>query len=106
MSKPSEPPRFRAGDRVRIRVAYPIGHCRTPFYVRGARGEVERHCGAFANPEGLAYGRDGLPTVHLYRVRVPLAWLWQGYQGMESDAVEVEIYEHWIEAVDEGDSNA
>ena len=27
--------RFRPGDRVRVRKAYPLGHIRTPFYIRG-----------------------------------------------------------------------
>ena len=30
--------RFRPGDAVRVRVAYPHSHCRTPFYCRGKQG--------------------------------------------------------------------
>ena len=33
--------RFRPGDRVRVRAAYPIGHVRTPYYVRGKPGIIE-----------------------------------------------------------------
>ena len=43
--------RFKPGDRVRVRRADPIGHIRTPAYVRGKTGEIERLCGEFANPE-------------------------------------------------------
>ena len=62
-------PLFRAGDRVRVRKAAPLGHVRTPFYIRGHAGVVERICGAFPNPEELAQQRDGLPAQPLYRVR-------------------------------------
>ena len=44
-------PRFQSGDRVGVRTAYPLGHVRTPFYVRGKSGVVERLCGIFDNPE-------------------------------------------------------
>ncbi|HEX5092954.1 MAG TPA: SH3-like domain-containing protein, partial [Burkholderiales bacterium] len=61
--------RFRPGDRVKVRKAAPLGHLRTPFYIRGCSGVVERICGAFPNPEELAQQRDGLPAQPLYRVR-------------------------------------
>ena len=89
--------RFGPGDRVRVRAAYPPGHLRTPFYVRGHRGAVERLCGAFANPEELAYSRPGLPRQPLYRVRFRQAELWPDYAGPASDTVVVEIYQHWLE---------
>ena len=93
-------PRFRVGDSVTVRAAYPIGHVRTPFYVRGKRGVIERQCGAFANPEELAYGRPGLPPQPLYRVRFRQRDLWPDYAGRPDDVVEVEIYQHWLEAAE------
>ena len=62
-------PRFLPGDRVSVRVASPIGHVRTPYYIRGKTGLVERLCGIYSNPEELAYGRTGEPKQPLYRVR-------------------------------------
>ena len=62
-------PLYSVGDRVRVRNAAPLGHIRTPFYIRGHAGVVERVCGAFPNPEELAQQRDGLPAQPLYRVR-------------------------------------
>ena len=53
--------RFRAGDRVSVREAYPLGHVRTPFYARGKSGVVERLCGFYPDPEERAYARSGLP---------------------------------------------
>lgn len=96
MAEPTAP-RFRAGDRVRVRAAYPIGHVRTPYYVRGKRGVIERLCGAFPNPEERAYARPG-PVQPLYRVRFLQGDVWPDYAGQALDVVEVEIYEHWLEA--------
>jgi Nitrile hydratase beta subunit, C-terminal len=89
--------RFRPGDRVRVMKADPLGHVRTPYYIRGCRGTVERLCGAFPNPEELAQQRDGLPAQPLYRVRFPQRELWPDYRGRDDDVVEVEIFQHWLE---------
>lgn len=89
--------RFKAGDRVRVMKAYPPGHLRTPYYIRGCVGEVERLCGAFPNPEELAQMRDGLPAQPLYRVRFLQHEVWPDYRGAAADVVEIEIYQHWLE---------
>lgn len=94
--------RFRVGDTVAVREAYPLGHIRTPYYVRGKRGVVERICGEFANPEELAFGRDGLPKRPLYRVRFRQRQVWPDYAGMPEDTVDVEIFEHWLEPAGRG----
>lgn len=89
--------RFAAGQAVRVRRADPPGHLRTPWYIRGHDGVIERVCGAFPNPEERAYGRSGLPAVTLYRVRFPQRRVWPDYAGPASDTVDIEIYEHWLE---------
>ena len=90
-------PRFAPGDRVAVRGSGSPGHVRTPYYVRGRVGVVERVCGPYANPEELAYGRDGLPRRPLYRVQFRQADLWPDYPGPAADCVDVEVYEHWLE---------
>lgn len=90
-------PRFAAGERVRVRSAYPRGHVRTPFYIRGKVGEVADWVGSFVNPELAALGGDGLPEAPLYRVRFRQHDAWEGYQGSAADTLDVEIYEHWLE---------
>jgi nitrile hydratase len=90
-------PRFRPGDRVRVRVAHPPGHIRTPWYIRGHAGVVERLCGVYPNPEELAYARSGQPAQPLYRVRFEQRKVWRDYRGSASDTVDVEIYQHWLE---------
>jgi len=89
-------PRFAPGDPVKVRRRDPPGHIRTPRYVRGKKGVIERLCGAFGNPEELAYNRAGEP-VALYRVRFAQAELWPGDRGSAGDSVDVEIFEHWLE---------
>ena len=90
-------PLFHSGERVRVLKAYPLGHVRTPFYIRGCTGVVERVCGAFPNPEELAQMRDGLPPQPLYRVRFRQEDVWPDYGGGPNDVLEVEIYQHWLE---------
>jgi nitrile hydratase beta subunit-like protein len=91
--------RFAPGARVRVRRADPPGHVRTPWYCRGHAGVIERICGSFANPEELAYNRDGLPAQPLYRVRFLCRELWHDYAGNTGDAVEIEIFQHWLEPI-------
>jgi len=95
----SEKPKFSAGQTVQVIQGYPIGHYRTPTYFRESIGIIERCCGAFANPEELAYGRSGLPKINLYRVRARLRDIWPHYNQQSKDSIEVEIYEHWLKAV-------
>ncbi len=89
-------PRFAPGDAVRVSERDQAGHVRTPRYIRGKRGIVERICGAFRNPEQLAYGVWDGPAVALYRVRFQLNELWPT-EPASRDSVDVEIYEHWLE---------
>lgn len=96
-------PRFQPGERVRVRAAFPPGvgpdrHYRTPMYCHGKSGVVERICGTFGNPETLAYGGDGKPDRPLYRVRFTQRELWRNGAERGDDTVEIEIFEHWLEA--------
>lgn len=96
MSAP--PPRFAPGAAVRVRDDWPErrgpAHIRTPHYVRGRAGRVERHLGAFRNPEDLAFARPA-ELRHLYHVAFAQAPLWD--EGAPGDIVLIEIYEHWLE---------
>lgn len=91
---------FKVGDRVRVHRRFPPTpptHIRTPYYIRGQEGTIERICGEFRNPEELAFGRKGEPKVPLYRVRFRQKDVWPDYAGPEHDHVEIEIYEFWLE---------
>ena len=84
---------FRPGQRVRIAARRHEGHHRTPGYLKGKTGRVERVQGSFANPETRAYGGDGLPEQRLYNVGFAQRDVWPGYAGRPGDR----IYVHWLE---------
>ena len=88
--------KFPIGAPVRVRVAFPVGHNRTPGYIRGKRGVIERLCGEFRNPEELAYGRSGA-LEPMYRVRFALSEVWPAKDAAARDTIDVELYEHWLE---------
>lgn len=90
--------RFAVGAKVAVRHAFPPGHVRTPFFVRGKSGVVTEILGPYRNPEALAYGRSGEPALPLYRVLFQTADLWQDYDGDAKDSTVVDIYENWLEA--------
>lgn len=89
-------PRFKAGDRVRIDDRPSLGHCRTPYFLRGKTGTITEVVGSFRNPESLAYHKPGMPKMILYRVRFSQGDLWPGYKGPPGDELEADIYENWL----------
>ena len=93
-------PQFRIGQKVAVRAAFPLGHVRTPYYIRGKHGVIERLCGVYGNPEELAYARSGLPKQPLYRVRFMQRDVWGDYAGNAHDTVDLEIYQHWLMPAD------
>jgi len=96
---------YKAGDRVRVKSDERPGHVRTPTYVRGKLGWVERVHGEFRDPEQLAYGRDGLPRQPLYLVGFRQTDLWlRRYAESPRDRLYVDIYEHWLEPDTSGGS--
>ena len=90
--------RLSPGAVVRVREDYPPGHIRTPVYLRGKQGVVERYFGAFGNPETLAFNLPG-PKTDLYKVRFRAMDLWPDYQGSPKDMIEADIYDHWLETM-------
>jgi nitrile hydratase subunit beta len=91
---------FASGQAVRVSPRPHDGHHRTPSYVKGKKGTVERSQGRFRNPETRAYGADGKPEQALYLVSFDLADLWPGYRGRSDDRLLADVYEHWLEAAE------
>ncbi len=89
---------FRAGQLVRIAARKHEGHHRTPDYLKGKSGKIERVHGSFTNPETRAYGTDGLPLETLYLVGFDQPDLWPRYASKAKDRLLVDVYEHWLEA--------
>ena len=89
---------FASGDSVRVRDDWPEhrgpAHVRTPYYVRGLTGVVERRLGSFPNPEDLAFARPA-EAKPLYHVRFRKGEIWP--EARPDDEILIEIYEHWLE---------
>lgn len=91
--------RFDIGERVRIVDRTPPVHHRVPHYAKGKVGVVERVCGRHGQPENFIRG-DGNPLQRLYRVRISQSDLWPDYRGPNGDKLDIEIFEHWLEAAE------
>jgi len=101
---------FQVDDYVRVREEsflsnFQRPHLRTPGYIFGAVGRIERLVGEFAAPELLAFRREG-PKQTLYRVRFRQKDIWERYQGKENDTIDVEIYHPWLSAATAEDFEA
>ena len=91
--------RFSVGQRVRIADRTPPVHHRVPSYAKGRTGVIERVSGMHPDPECCIRG-DGKPFRRIYRVCIPQTDLWDPYDGSDGDNLEIEIFEHWLEAAE------
>jgi len=88
---------YHPGQRVRVADRAHDGHHRTPGYVKGKTGTVERAYASFTNPETRAYGDDGLPQQPLYLVGFAQRDVWPDYPGASRDRIYLDLFEHWLE---------
>ena len=88
---------YRPGQRVRVDAREHRGHHRTPAYLKGKTGTVERAYPAFRNPETRAYDGDGLPEQPLYLVGFAQRDVWPDYAGRGDDRLFVDVFEHWLQ---------
>ena len=90
-------PRFRRGERVRVRDDHQPGHTRVPRYVRGREGLVIRVAPPFAYPDASAHG---LPRRResTYHVEFDAAALW-GEDAECNAPVVVDLWESYLEDV-------
>jgi nitrile hydratase len=94
---------FQVGDKVRVHhenyaTRWIKPHLRTPGYLYGKTGTIERYCGSYPNPEYFAYDNTDSTTHQqpLYRVRFNQKSIWDQYEGGADDSIDVEIYQHWL----------
>lgn len=94
------------GDRtyMRVRADNPPGHVRTPYYLRGKTGWIERDLGLFPNPEERAYGHKG-KALNLMRMRFTMAEVWGPEAENPADTLDAEIYSHWLEPAEQPHSS-
>lgn len=95
-------PRFIVGQHVRVVDLGKPGHVRTPDYILDRTGVVIQMCGMFLNPEDLSIGITHGPVVALYRVSFNMSDVWDEPERNSRDTLCVEIYDHWLEEVNEG----
>jgi nitrile hydratase len=89
---------FKAGDDVKISIRFPIGHYRTPTYIRGKHGHVEAVIEHRAvNNEAEGFGQNVGKKLHYYRIAIPLSELWPEYAGSKNDGLRIEVFETWLE---------
>jgi nitrile hydratase len=88
-------PRFRVGERVRVRDLHTSGHTRLPGYVRGRRGVVALSQGGWVYPDTHAHARGDHPQ-HVYAVRFEARELW-GDTAEPGSAVHVDLFEPYLE---------
>ena len=87
---------YRVGQQVRVAARSHDGHHRTPGYIKGKIGRVERSHASFTNPETRAYGSDGLPEQPLYLVAFAYGDVWPGDSLHAADRIYVDVFEHWL----------
>ncbi|MDB4127878.1 nitrile hydratase subunit beta [Hyphomicrobiales bacterium] len=96
-NKSSSSPCFDKDSGIRVAKRSSEGHCRTPAYIRGKIGVIERYCGNFPNPEQIAICHPKPDVIPLYRCRFYQKDIWPHYSGNDCDTLELEIFEHWLE---------
>jgi len=103
---------FQVGDKVSVQhenyaTRWLKPHLRTPGYLYGKVGTIERCCGSYPNPEYFAYDNTDSTTHQqpLYRVRFNQKDIWDHYEGGADDTIDVEIYQHWLTPASESYSS-
>lgn len=88
-------PRFKAGDRIRVRNINPRGHTRLPRYLRDKVGVVTVDFGVFAFPDTHAHGLGEKPQ-HVYSVKFSAREVW-GREGGERDFLVVDVWDDYMD---------
>ena len=88
-------PRFRVGDRVRVRNHNPTTHTRLPGYLRGKLGTIEQDYGVFVFPDTHAHGLGEKPQ-HCYSVRFTARELW-GPTASDRDTLRVDVFDDYMD---------
>jgi nitrile hydratase len=93
--QPPVKPRFRTGDRVRVKSEHPWHHTRSPRYARGKMGVIVRAHGVFVYPDSNSQWQGEDPQ-HVYTVRFSARELW-GEQAAEADSLCLDLWEPYLE---------
>ncbi len=91
-------PKFSVGDAVVVRELPVLFYTRTPEYARGAAGVIDAVAYESPAAEDETWDRTDARPEWFYVVRFPMAELWDGYTGTDTDTLRTEIPEHWLRA--------
>eukprot|EP00127_Corallochytrium_limacisporum_P001768 Clim_evm3s79 gene=Clim_evmTU3s79 len=106
----NESPKFKVGDEVMVRqedfrTRWRVPHVRTPGYIFGCPGVIERYCGEWNDPQAEWFGVEG--KMPMYRVRFVMKEVWTppGIKNERNadDTIDVEIYQNWLVPRAEGE---
>jgi nitrile hydratase beta subunit len=89
-------PRFRPGDKVRVRNHHPVGHTRCPRYIRGRAGTVVRDDGIYSLPDVEAHAGGKRRNEPTYSVAFDATELW-GPEGEAAVTIHVDLWESYLE---------
>ncbi|HKJ89187.1 MAG TPA: SH3-like domain-containing protein [Gammaproteobacteria bacterium] len=91
-------PRFKEGDRVRIKDRPDIFYTRCQMFTRGAIGEVAVVTHESVPPEDEAWENEQAPAEWFYIVRFRMQDLWGDYPSTyPNDTLQTEFSERWLE---------
>jgi len=93
------PAKFKVGETVEVSVKFPLGHYRTPTYIRGKKGLITKDLGKYINPEQEAFGKNAGDKIWYYMVSFSQKDIWEQYNGEDTDKLEIEIFENWLEPI-------
>jgi len=88
-------PKFKPGDAVIARNLHPVGHTRSPRYLRGCRGIVDRDHGVFVFADSNAAGTGPSPQ-HVYSVRFTAQEIW-GPEASSRDNVYADLWDDHLD---------
>src|SRR3990167_6967178 len=87
----TELPEFKVGDYVRVKhentlTRWRKPHIRTPGYIFGAVGQIQRIIGTFEDPSLFAFRLEGRTQI-LYKVSFLQRHIWSHYKGNQNDFI-------------------
>ena len=91
---------FQVGQKVRIQSREAEGHIRTPAYLMGKIGIVNRQKGFYRKPEDLAYGKGDEELAPLYSIQIQQSEVWPAYEGRPQDTILADLFEYWLESAE------
>ncbi|GMT40099.1 MAG: hypothetical protein IEMM0001_0834 [bacterium] len=95
--KTGSPPRFKVGDRVKIRDLPDVFYTQTPTYTRGMSATVAELVYESPAPEDEAWGHLDKPE-WFYSLIFRQKDLWPDYpEAYANDTLQAEISERWLE---------